>query len=159
LYDCSIPGMNHLSQDEYVEKFSNVLKPLFLERGGWPDLKPIGILCDIELKGVNGGLMDMAWSEITMATSNDHEACLDLIHNIFYSESDPKRKGPWKPHASLAYDNYDMTTLNLQDTVNIVSKFPSLTSRSKRVIAMSLWKTEGRINEWSMLERFEFKNK
>ena len=32
-------------------------------------LKPVGIVCDVEFNGVDGGKMDMAWAEITLKPS------------------------------------------------------------------------------------------
>ena len=124
----------------------------------------MGILSDVEVSRVNGGMMDMTWSEITFSTSDEHEDCLDLLHQIMFHQvgggntpaQHPKRKAPWKPHASLAYDNVDSSSLNLLDTVRVVSKYPTLMSKCKKVVGMSLWSTEGKIDDWRRLECFEF---
>ena len=151
----AIYGMNHLSEIDFIHRFVNVVKPIFVKRGGWPSLKPVGLLSDVEINGVNGGEMDMAWSEVTMATSEDHEICLDLLYDIFF-EANKVRKSPWKPHASLVYDNHIDSPLNLLDTIRAVSRYPTLTAEPKKITAMSLWKTSGRISKWEQIERFEF---
>jgi hypothetical protein len=69
---------------------------------------------------------DMAWAEISFATSPEHERLVDALHDIFYrpalanstymeSASDfdceekkedyPYRSQLWAPHLSLCYDN------------------------------------------------------
>jgi hypothetical protein len=45
----------------------------------WPDLEATGVLVGAEFDGVDGGLMDMAWAEISFATSAEHEA---IIYSI-----------------------------------------------------------------------------
>lgn len=86
----------------------------------WPDLAATGIQCDVEFDGVNGGSMDMAWAEVSLATSPEHEKLIDALYDIFYrcsgesssssseegtdSEYEP-RSNPWVPHLSLCYDN------------------------------------------------------
>ena len=48
-------------------------------------LRPIGMVADVELDGVNGGTMDMAWCEITFASSDAHEKLVDIVHDIFHA--------------------------------------------------------------------------
>lgn len=153
----AIYGITHLTEDEARLKFCGDVRTHFLGRG-WPHLQPIGVLSDVELDGVNGGRMDMRWSEITLSSSDEHEACLDVLHKIFHkgSTSDQERRRPWRPHASIAYDNPEDSPLGLLETVEIISRYPSLTKNAKRVTGMSLWSTEGRISEWRCIERFEF---
>mmetsp|Transcript_31655 Transcript_31655/g.68348 ORF Transcript_31655/g.68348 Transcript_31655/m.68348 type:complete len:439 (+) Transcript_31655:202-1518(+) len=91
----------------------------------WPDLDATGIIVDVEFDGVKGGTMDMAWAEVSLATSPEHETLLDALYDIFYGRSAassaiepassfndekkeecaPRRVGPWVPHLSLCYDN------------------------------------------------------
>lgn len=66
----------------------------------------------------------MAWSEISLKTSPEHETILNALYDIFYrrpgasaepapsSSSDEEKKeeyvpqsNPWVPHLSLCYDN------------------------------------------------------
>lgn len=149
-------GMAHLSEDEIVHRFLNIVKPEFTERGGWPALlKPVGLLSDVELEGVNDGEMNMAWSELTLATSNDHEECLDFLHHVYFGSS-KVRKTPWKPHASLVYDNHIGSQLNLLDTIRVASQYPNFMKDPKKVTALSLWNTNGKFRDWKQLERFEF---
>ena len=55
---------------------------------------------DICYAGVDGEEMDMAWQEITFATSNEHERMLDEIHEIMYKL--PRKKGMrWKVRLSI----------------------------------------------------------
>lgn len=90
----------------------------------WPDLDATGIIVDTEFDGVNGGTMDMAWAEVSFATSPFHEALINALHKLFYchatettgrqssfSSNEEKkeeyvpRSTPWVPHLSLCYDN------------------------------------------------------
>lgn len=90
----------------------------------WPDLAATGIIVGAEFDGVNGGTMDMAWAEVSFATSPAHEGILDALHDVFYRpsaaaadhaasspprreerEANAPRSGPWLPHLSLCYDN------------------------------------------------------
>jgi len=104
------------------------------------------------------GKKDMAWIEVTLATSSDHEALVDRVYNIFHkgcctSECKP-RASPWLPHLSLAYDNPDGTNFSPAKMLRLVSKFPSLLDiTERRIMAISLWKTEGRMEEWKCLDR------
>src|SRR5687767_11153251 len=50
-------------------------------------------------------LQDMAWIEISHDTSEEHEMLIDLFYEAFYNNAHVKRKRPWLPHTSLAYDN------------------------------------------------------
>lgn len=154
----AIYGITHLTEDEARMKFCSDVRTHFLGIGGWPDLQPIGVLSDMSIDGVNGGRMDMRWSEITLSSSDEHEACLDTLHDIFHDESSSGKvhRRPWRPHASIAYDNPEDSSLGLLETLEVVSLYPSLTQNVKRVNGMSLWSTEGRMSEWRCIERFEF---
>ena len=70
---------------------------------------------------------DMAWAEVSLATSPEHEDCINALHKVFYSprsssssaatissafddgeekrEDYVPRSNPWVPHLSLCYDN------------------------------------------------------
>mmetsp|Transcript_28717 Transcript_28717/g.34988 ORF Transcript_28717/g.34988 Transcript_28717/m.34988 type:complete len:266 (+) Transcript_28717:295-1092(+) len=146
----AIYGMDHLSENEIQRKFDEVKKVI----KSWPDLKPRGIVADVELDGVDGGLMDMVWSEVTFCTSSEHERHLDTLHDIFeYSHHRPSR---WRPHASLTYDNPENSPLSLSYTAGLVAERPSLLAHTRRVVGMSLWKTIGKMNEWTCLDRLVF---
>mmetsp|Transcript_28338 Transcript_28338/g.48175 ORF Transcript_28338/g.48175 Transcript_28338/m.48175 type:complete len:437 (+) Transcript_28338:101-1411(+) len=100
----------------------------------WPDLDATGIICDVEFDGVNGGEMDMAWAEVSFATSPEHETLINALYDVFYrrrsvvipdssssssssssthsneekeevEQAYPPRTKPWVPHLSLCYDN------------------------------------------------------
>eukprot|EP00571_Detonula_confervacea_P012376 CAMPEP_0172302698 /NCGR_PEP_ID=MMETSP1058-20130122/4368_1 /TAXON_ID=83371 /ORGANISM="Detonula confervacea, Strain CCMP 353" /LENGTH=418 /DNA_ID=CAMNT_0013013273 /DNA_START=59 /DNA_END=1315 /DNA_ORIENTATION=- len=90
----------------------------------WPDLAATGIIVGAEFDGVNGGTMDMAWAEVSLATSPEHETLIDALYDIFYHRSAASaevassfssgeekkeeyvpRSNPWVPHLSLCYDN------------------------------------------------------
>ena len=62
---------------------------------------------------------------------------------------------PWKPHASLVYDYHIDTVLNLEDTIRIASAFPNLIKEKRVVTGMALWKTEGKICDWELMDRFD----
>mmetsp|Transcript_57221 Transcript_57221/g.170616 ORF Transcript_57221/g.170616 Transcript_57221/m.170616 type:complete len:118 (-) Transcript_57221:157-510(-) len=111
----------------------------------------------------------MAWMEITLATSSEHECMVDIVHDIFHDSSEnkynkadplPPRRRPWTPHISLAYDNPDEDSpLSLGAAFCLASEFPSLLEKAERdVTAISLWKTEGQMEDWVQLERIELNN-
>jgi len=65
-------------------------------------------------------VQDMAWAEVSLATSPEHEALIDALHELFYrrpafssspslgeekKEEYAPRSEPWVPHLSLCYDN------------------------------------------------------
>ena len=68
----------------------------------------------------------------------------------------PKRHRPWKPHNSIAYDNPETNTLSLLDTITYMSDNPTLLGCERRVQAISLWNTHGRMEEWSCIDRVKF---
>eukprot|EP00587_Corethron_hystrix_P011062 CAMPEP_0113308740 /NCGR_PEP_ID=MMETSP0010_2-20120614/7068_1 /TAXON_ID=216773 ORGANISM="Corethron hystrix, Strain 308" /NCGR_SAMPLE_ID=MMETSP0010_2 /ASSEMBLY_ACC=CAM_ASM_000155 /LENGTH=206 /DNA_ID=CAMNT_0000163863 /DNA_START=113 /DNA_END=730 /DNA_ORIENTATION=- /assembly_acc=CAM_ASM_000155 len=140
----AIYGMD-LEENLARQKFDIVRK----EFGRWEDtLRPVGVIVDVEIAGRNGGLMDMAWSEITYSSSTTHERMLDRLHEIFY-DGTCVRQGPWKPHCSLAYDNPEDPALTLHATVDFIAKeTPSLLTKTRTVTGMSLWRTEGTMEEW-----------
>ena len=108
-------------------------------------------LSDISFDGVNGEVMDMAWSEITFATSSQHEEILDAVHKIFHKKCrDPDER--WSPHLSLAYDNPEDSPLCLEHAVSLVSRYPTLV-KERKAKAISLWSTYGRMDEWRCLDR------
>mmetsp|Transcript_27429 Transcript_27429/g.40554 ORF Transcript_27429/g.40554 Transcript_27429/m.40554 type:complete len:230 (-) Transcript_27429:261-950(-) len=147
-------GMDHIDEDEARYRFINYVTPD--KFSSWPPLKPVGIAVDVEYAGVNGGTMDMAWSEITMATSSAHEEYLDILHNIFYGPKSlhgEDRHKPWMPHLSLAYDNPDNSVVTLDHTTDLLAQNPSLLQRAHRkVTGISLWRTRGKMTEWEKLE-------
>ena len=147
----AIYGMTHISsQEEILEKWDEVK----LKIKNWPDLIPKGFITDVELAGVDGGTMDMAWSEISYKTSDEHEAQLDILDDIFFSGKSFNRP-KWLPHLSLAYDNPEESVLSLSHTASIIAKNPSLNERRK-VVSMSIWDTNGKMSDWTLLDRFIF---
>merc|ERR1711884_885145 len=83
-----IYGMSQFETEEEVKavfngKLRNVLAKMRDEDSisGWPmPLRTIGLLCDIEYEGINGGEMDMAWWEMTLATSPEHEKMVNIVY-------------------------------------------------------------------------------
>ena len=68
----------------------------------------------------------------------------------------PKRHRPWTPHNSIAYDNPETNTLSLSDTITYMSVNPTLLGCERRVQAISLWSTAGKMEEWSFIDRVKF---
>jgi hypothetical protein len=97
-------------------------------------------------------LKTMAWIEISLATSPEHETLIDAVHDVFF---DAPRAGPWTPHLSLAYDNFDAgsTPLNAMAAYHVVGAFPSLLSvPSRKVTALQLWSTYGTLDRWKCID-------
>lgn len=142
----------------------------------WPDLDATGIHVGTEFDGVNGGEMDMAWAEVTFATSSEHEALLDALYNLFYCSSDeekkeerPSRANTWAPHLSLCYDNPEgfgpnlsrvaienYITNNCPTLEKAIDKSDNIVTFSRAVNGISLWKTAGTMSEWKCLDKIQF---
>eukprot|EP00984_Skeletonema_dohrnii_P003196 scaffold1065_cov114-Skeletonema_dohrnii-CCMP3373.AAC.5 len=118
----------------------------------WPDLAATGIIVGAEYDGVNGGEMDMAWTEISFATSPEHESLISELYDIFYrrdttrlaaanasltdekKEEYPPRTQPWVPHLSICYDNPEgfgtiLTRQSFQDFLK--NKCPTLAAAAE----------------------------
>ena len=115
----------------------------------------------------------MAWAEVSLATSQEHEEHIDALHKLFYDRSSSEyvpRSSPWVPHLSLLYDNPEGLGPNVSRT--LVEEFmkeecPTLRCVlentnssddifSREVTGIALWRTCGTMAEWVCLERFEF---
>ena len=119
----------------------------------WPDLKAKGSHWGVCFDGVDGEEMDMAWIELALHSSPEHEALVDKVYSCFCGE-DAMRSGSWQPHVSIAYDNPTDTTLDDVYTEKIFAKFPTLLGKkNRRVVAISLWRTQGTVGEWVCLEK------
>mmetsp|Transcript_31524 Transcript_31524/g.63615 ORF Transcript_31524/g.63615 Transcript_31524/m.63615 type:complete len:299 (-) Transcript_31524:132-1028(-) len=148
----AIYGMEHLSIEEARARLRTV-RDLIPQ---WPTFaKPTGITSDIAQCGRPGQVCDIAWSELTLATNPQHEAALDILYELFYG-SVYHRDRPWKPHNSVAYDNPDTNHLSLLDTIMYASQNPSLLGMERRVAAIALWSTVGKMGDWECLERVRF---
>jgi len=143
-------GIDHLTDDEIFKRFDRLQEKI----KSWPTLRPRGVITDIELAGVQGGLMDMAWTEISFATSPDHESLVSSVHQIF--DMPRNTTDSWLPHISLAYDNPENTSLNLMYTANIIAQKPTL-FHERNVKAISLWNTQGKLQDWKLVSRFDCK--
>lgn len=148
----AIYGMNHLTVEEAKAKLQ-----AFRERvPQWPTFsRPTGVTQDIAQVGKPGQVCSVAWSELTLATNQSHEDALDALYELFFGEN-YTRDRPWKPHNSIAYDNPEDNTLSLLDTVLYVSQNPTLLHKERRVEAISLWDTNGKMHEWTCLDRVRF---
>ena len=151
-HSTAIYGMSHLSEEEATEKLEEVAKAF---PGGWPSKmdRPISVKQDIAIEGRPGQVCSIAWAELTLKTNEKHEEAIDKLYEIF--EVPEKRKGPWTPHLSLAYDNPEDSVLNLVDTISYVAQNPTL-MEARRVKAVSLWSTEGKMAQWRCLDRVSF---
>lgn len=148
----AIYGMEHLTVEEAKAK----LQSLRTRIDQWPTFaKPTGVTQDIAQVGRPGQVCSIAWSELTLSTNEEHEQALDALYELFYGDSS-KRERPWKPHNSIAYDNPEDNTLSLLDTVLYASRNPTLLGKERRVEAISLWNTEGKMEDWKCLDRVKF---
>lgn len=144
--------MEHLSIEEAKARLRRVREVI----PQWPTFaKPTGVTSDIAVCGKPGQVCSIAWSELTLATNPQHETALDLLYELFYGQ-DYHRDRPWKPHNSVAYDNPETNCLSLLDTIMYASQNPSLLGMERRVAAISLWSTVGKMGDWECLERVRF---
>lgn len=156
----AIYGMTHLSEAQARKKFQQIFSDNFAYLA-WPVLKHAGFQNGIELNGVNGGEMDMAWMEGSFETNENHELLLDLLYNAFYNDSDElttlqqeqqqKQRHPWAPHVSFAYDN-ENNPIPDEVLLDLIETYPTL-KNDRRVTGISLWSTEGTIDQWKCLDR------
>lgn len=154
----AIYGMEHLSPTEAAARLHRV--PAVLGPEGWPSFaRPTGVVSDIAVCGRPGQVCSIAWAELTLASGPGHEAALDALHGLFFGEGwreEHERDRPAKPHCSIAYDNPDTNRLSLLDTVVYASRHPTLLGKERRVEALSLWSTQGKMEEWVCLDRVRF---
>lgn len=68
----------------------------------------------------------------------------------------PTRSRPWTPHNSIAYDNPETNALSLLDTITYMSIHPTLLGCERRVKAISLWNTVGKMEDWKCIDRVKF---
>lgn len=153
-----IYGMEHLSPAEASARLQRV--PSVIGDGGWPPFsRPTGVVSDIAVCGRPGQVCSIAWSELTLATNPDHEKALDKLHGLFFGEdwrAEHERERPSKPHCSIAYDNPETNRLSLSDTVLYASRNPTLLEKKRSVQAISLWSTQGKMEQWVCLDRVRF---
>lgn len=149
-HSTAIYGMTHFSDQQATEKLLEVEKAF---PNGWPSImdKPISVKQDLAVEGRPGQVCSISWSELTLKTNDQHEQAIDKLCEIF----EVNRTRPWTPHLSLAYDNPEDSVLNLADTIGYVAQNPSLFS-ARRVKAVSLWDTNGKMAKWKCLERVSF---
>ena len=186
----AIYGMEHLSHVEATRRLHKVKD--VLKNGVWPAFaKPTGVTSDIAVCGRPGQVCSIAWSELTLASNDEHEVALDALYSLFYDEDEesldnsslkdddgssschdvegtpssrpklgavemPTRSRPWTPHNSIAYDNPETNALSLLDTITYMSIHPTLLGCERRVKAISLWNTVGKMEEWKCIDRVKF---
>lgn len=182
--------MEHLSHEEASRRLHKVKDVLV--NGAWPAFaKPTGVTSDIAVCGRPGQVCSIAWSELTLASNDEHEVALDALYSLFYDEDEesldnsskdtngsssshdveegkpssrsklgavemPTRSRPWTPHNSIAYDNPETNALSLLDTITYMSIHPTLLGCERRVKAISLWNTVGKMEEWKCIDRVKF---
>mmetsp|Transcript_38115 Transcript_38115/g.77573 ORF Transcript_38115/g.77573 Transcript_38115/m.77573 type:complete len:333 (-) Transcript_38115:4695-5693(-) len=153
----AIYGMEHLTNQEACERLRSVVPSKIKS---WPKFrKPIGIVQDVAVAGNPGQVCSIAWAQLTLASSSDHEDALDVLYDVFYGEDSTEkaeRHRPWTPHNSFAYDNPEDTVLSMENAFEAVAKYPTLLSRERNVAAISLWDTNGKMGSWKCLERVRF---
>ena len=60
-----------------------------LVNGVWPAFaKPTGVTSDIAVCGRPGQVCSIAWSELTLASNDEHEVALDALYSLFYDEDE-----------------------------------------------------------------------
>lgn len=156
----AIYGMTHLTHKKAREKL-HMVKDII---GQWPSFaRPTGVVSDIAVEGRPGQVCSIAWCELTLASSDEHEEAMDKLYSIFYGEDGEEgntknvtRQRPWKPHNSIAYDNPEDPAFSLGDFISYVSMHPTLVSRERRVEAISLWDMNGKMGDWKCLDRVYF---
>jgi hypothetical protein len=98
----------------------------------------------------------MAWMEVTYETSAEHEKLLDRVRDCFIDRKEAPVREPWAPHASLAYANPE-SPMSLELLEDLLVRFPTL-KRTRRIVGVSLWSTQGTIDQWKCLDQIRFHN-
>jgi hypothetical protein len=145
----AIYGMKHLSVEEARDKLHQI--PTVVPQ--WPIMEsPVAVKQDIAVEGRPGQVCSIAWAELTLSSNEEHESAMDKVYRLF----GVPRTGPWTPHISLAYDNPEETVLNLGDTIAYMAAHPTLLMKKRKVEAISLWSTEGKMANWKCIDRIRF---
>lgn len=146
----AIYGMEHLAIHEAIDRMSKIQD--ILPAGNWPVMDPpIAIKQDVSQEGLPGQVCTIAWAELTLKSNEEHEKALDALCRLF----EVTRTTPWTPHISLAYDNPDDSVLNLADIMSYAMIIPTLLRNKRRVKAISLWNTNGKMSEWMCVDRVD----
>jgi len=156
-------GMSQFSSEEEVKavfkgEFKDSISKMEIGDtiGSWSSpLKFYDELFGICFDGVDGEEMDMAWTEITYAKAPEYERMVDIVYQMFYKNQGSMQK--WSPHLSLAYDNPEDTRLSSAVVPDLISRFPTLT-KDRKIEAISLWDTNGRMSDWKCLDRIFLRN-
>lgn len=157
----AIYGMTHLTTDTAIQRLHAVKNNIPV----WPTFaSPSGVVSDIAVCGRPGQVCSIAWCELTLSSNDEHEKALDALYSVFFDDLNDNDGGsqswnrhrPWKPHNSIAYDNPEDTTFSLQQVVKYIAEHPSLVMNERRVEAISLWDTNGRMEDWKCLDRVYF---
>lgn len=152
----AIYGMEHLSVDEAKSRLRSFAK----KQRSWPTFRPpTGVVQDIAVAGRPGQVCSIAWAQLTLASSPEHEIAMDALYGTFYGEGSSeqsRRCKPWTPHNSVVYDNPENHVLSLTDALVHMMKYPTVLSKERRVQAISLWDTEGKMEDWKCLDRVKF---
>jgi hypothetical protein len=144
----AIYGMEHLPADEAKKRLARI--PSILPGGKWPVMeRPVAVKQDVSQEGLPGQVCSIAWAELTLKTNYFHERAMDAVYRLFEVERD----GRWTPHISLAYDNPEDSVLQLTDIITYAAQMPSLMKNPRRIKAMSLWSTDGKLGDWELLDR------
>jgi len=122
----------------------------------FPALQCTGCVMDVELAGVNGGLMDMAWAEISYKRAEEGRESFEKAIAAFTGNCSEGMWEKWVPHMSLAYDEPRDRRLDIGVLVDAVRGEPGLMQEKREIVGMELWRTEGRMAEWEKLDYYEF---
>lgn len=126
----------------------------------FPPLRCVGCVCDVEMAGVDGGLMDMSWAEISYKRDSQHHNPFKAAHAAFCSEQDPAAVDEsfkqWKPHMSLAYDNPSGNRLHTASLLRAIVETPGLMQPTREIVGMQLWRTKGTMGQWKRLDEYTF---
>jgi len=146
-------GVHYVNDQDAIERFREVCR-VVTEKGGCPPFKPVGVVCDVEFAGVDGGTMDMQWSEVTLKARPEHNEMFKTANEIF-GRADALVE--YKPHLSLGYDNPVGTPLDMQTTLSVVQEHPKLVTEDTCMKGLSLWDTNGKMSEWRRVASFDLR--
>ncbi|GMI39490.1 hypothetical protein TeGR_g9918 [Tetraparma gracilis] len=169
-YGVPFPGDEAAADGAAREAFRGVRDAV----DAFPPLTCTGCVCDVELAGVDGGLMSMSWAEISYKKSGEAGPVFRRAHGPFHRHVGQVKEGgshgeeggaerlaeetwkAWIPHMSLAYDNVDDNRLHTASLLNAILQTPGLMQSTREIVGLELWRTEGRMCDWERLDGYTF---
>jgi len=148
-------GVKYDNEETALKYFHDVTN----EIKSFPPFRGNGIVADVERNGVDGGLMNMVWTEISFKCSKEHTAVVDRCRELFPG-GETYQPNCWRPHLSLGYDNPNegckMNMSTLAASVAAVEAKGENVFQEREIDGFALVDMNGDISEWRVIEEIMF---